>query len=561
MKTPNNFELFLAHADDHAPFLREGLPSDAAADAPTQAIPSTPEHLAYEGAHEQSLLHQGWGIVAPAGPEGDRLLALIEPLRKHRRAQQGDRQVQIYRVPKDMDEGASARWLFDEYPLGSEQDADRPRYLLLLGDADQISLDFQRLLAASVYVGRLAFPDDRGYASYIGKLLAWERAAAADTARALFYTALDGTAATSMGHAALMTPSIDYLNELRKRGDLHASELVPIDDDRGALLAQASRREPSMMLTISHGLGPPRAGWRSPDDQRARQGAMSLGSGQALTGQDLADKPFLPGGIWFYLACYGAATPTESSYYPWLCLLKEASAYSGQVKAVLAGLPPTGQRPFIAALPQAVLANPDGPLAVIGHSDLAWTCGFQDINATGVRSRAERFERAFRQLIEGGRAGVAHHALAQSFTASAVELSVLDNQRQRAKSRGTALPADAARVRRRSNLWMRLQDISAYILLGDPAARLPIRMQPGGALTPIPGAGSAPVESRLTTPGVFGVAAKPPLETMEEAVVAMIGGNEAPNAIAARYKMSRTELDRFTQTYRDAGREALKRLK
>jgi hypothetical protein len=34
-------------------------------------------------------------------------------------------------------------------------------------------------------------------------------------------------------------------------------------------------------------------------------------------------------------------------------------------------LPGERTRPFIAALPKAVLANPEGPLAVMGHEDLA----------------------------------------------------------------------------------------------------------------------------------------------------------------------------------------------
>ena len=39
------------------------------------------------------------------------------------------------------------------------------------------------------------------------------------------------------------------------------------------------------------------------DGQRKEQGAMSFGSDGLLLGSDVADKPFLPGGIWFMLAC------------------------------------------------------------------------------------------------------------------------------------------------------------------------------------------------------------------------------------------------------------------
>ena len=90
----------------------------------------------------------------------------------------------------------------------------------------------------------------------------------------------------------------------------------------------------------------------------------------------LRGQPFLPGGMWFYLACFGAGTPASSAYHPWLSRLSDEGAYGGSLGAVLRALPAPGERPFVAALPQAALASPRGPLAVIGHLDLAWTYGF-----------------------------------------------------------------------------------------------------------------------------------------------------------------------------------------
>ena len=59
-----------------------------------------------------------------------------------------------------------------------------------------------------------------------------------------------------------------------------------------------------------------------------------------------------------------------------LAQLSSESAFSGSVAAVLKSLPESGQRPFLAALPQAALSNPEGPLGVLAHMDLAWTYAF-----------------------------------------------------------------------------------------------------------------------------------------------------------------------------------------
>jgi hypothetical protein len=160
--------------------------------------------------------------------------------------------------------------------------------------------------------------------------------------------------------------------------------MTPSPDE---LLARVGGGDPSVLFTLSHGEGAPRGGWTSHEEQRRRQGAMSFGREGKLTGDDLRARPFLPGGVWFMLACYGAGTPNFSAYRHWLAQLAGAGQFRGKPEAVLAGLPGPQDRPFIAALPQAVLANPAGPLAFMGHIDLAWTYGFQELDAAPPTAR------------------------------------------------------------------------------------------------------------------------------------------------------------------------------
>src|SRR5690606_28033439 len=59
--------------------------AEGAGDGPARARPYS--HLD-PGGDPNSLRDQGWGVIAPLGPEGDRLLALARPLLDRRAAEQ-----------------------------------------------------------------------------------------------------------------------------------------------------------------------------------------------------------------------------------------------------------------------------------------------------------------------------------------------------------------------------------------------------------------------------------------------------------------------------------------
>ncbi|AUX45384.1 hypothetical protein SOCE26_068660 [Sorangium cellulosum] len=551
-----NIELLLAHADDHRPILAEGIPPAALSAAPRPAELPLPTHLRYDAADPESLPDQRWGVIAPEGPAGDRLLGAVAPLCQARREAQGA-DVRVYRVPAGMGPVDAARWKEEVYWDRSVREEDLPRYLLILGDADQVSWDLQLRLASDTFIGRVAFAAEAGYAAYADKVLRWERAEAAAAARAVFLTVRDGTAATTLGHEALMKPTLELASARKAEGVFPASEIVAAFDDvlspLDALLEHAARREPGMLFTISHGIGAPRGGWKSLAEQRALQGAMALGLGQRLAAEDLRSRPFLPGGVWFLLACYGAGTPSVSAYRHWLERMRAAGQYAGRVDAVLAGLPAGSAPPFVAALPQAALENPDGPLAVIGHVDLAWTYSFQDAGAPRG-SRPARFQGIFRALADGGRAGVAYHELLRFFAETSVELTTLDNEDARA---GAAAAGDAE-LARKAHLWMLRNDLAGYVLLGDPAARLPIARTPG---RPRPPATLPDVQAIVgfKLKAERKVALDP--RRMEEAVLELLGEPEAQDAIADRVGISRSELRRWADIYRDAGRAALAKIR
>jgi hypothetical protein len=480
----SNIELLLATADEHRPALEEGLPLDAVYGArqPKKAPNGDDSpHLDGPGADPNDLRKQRWGVIVPRGREGAAMLEAITPLLRLRESEQGA-PVTRYEVEPDMDAALAVDWKNNTYRAEDVATADRPRYLLLLGELDEVTLELQHTLANGSYVGRLSFTDGAGepdlarYEAYARKVVGFARNPSAEAAPdALFYTASDDTSATAAGRLQLVSPCIEMATRGQSRGTFPAAGIREIPAESGAasdFLRGAGSARPSVLLSVSHGLGAPRGGWKSSELQRRRQGALSLGR-EVLEGEALQQGAFLPGGMWFCLACFGAGTPATSAFYAWLAALAAQGAYEGRLDAVLKSLPGqggNGGRPFVAALPQAALANPEGPLAVIGHMDLAWTHGFTEANNPS-RSRASRIHSTLEALVEGARAGVALDALMLAYRETNDALTRSYEAETNARAFKQPDPTDP---KERANDWMLRNDLRGYVLLGDPAARLPL---------------------------------------------------------------------------------------
>ncbi len=297
---------------------------------------------------------------------------------------------------------------------------------------------------------------------------------------------------------------------------------------------------PTALLSLGHGEGPPRRGW-APGERRARQGALSFGRGGRITAADLADRRFLPGGLWFLLACYGAGTPDRSGFEHWARSLKAAGAFPGSTRALLEGLPSPGDRPFVAALPKAALASSEGPLAFVGHVDLAWTYAFREQD-DGVRDRASRFTAVLRSALDRRRIGVCFRELSRALGQTDSELASLYDEAE------AGFPTDPVR---RGHLWMLRQDLAAYVLLGDPAARLPLRApQPAQAPADLSALlGFAPAAT--TTPPTD-------WDAIEQAIARVVLGEQSVRQIAASTGLSRSRLNRLARAWRAAGMAAVR---
>jgi hypothetical protein len=566
-------DLLLAHGDDGSPILDHTTDPSTAAATASPAARRTERFLADITANADDLARQGWAVVAPADADGARLEALVREL-VAARAEDQRAEVLSIRVPPGMDSAAANQWKASVYPtLYGEDEARRPRYLLILGDLDRVSLDTQQVLAQDGITGRLACADDSGYAAYVHKVLAWQRAPSQqDRARALFYTVHDGTSATAAGHSKLIVPCHDRC--VRAARDKPRSFPASAVESHGAhspdpdeLLRLSAARHPSVLLSMSHGMGPPRRRRWSPTEARELQGAMSFGSEGALEVRDLASGPFLPGGLWIYFACFGAGTPRTSAYHHWLQMLADQGmAELGPVSETLRGLDDGGG--FISGLGKAALANPNGPLAVLSHIDLAWSYSYEELRVGGEHdsrrvsgsNRSLNFFHLISKLVAGARAGAASLALKLRLGAVGAELNAHYN---RCKQGGAIEGGSPQELLALGNLWMLHQDLLGFTLLGDPAVRLPLA-SPHAAAAP---RGPADDAAGAAGPGAAGgggsrvaIAVDPEaLDHLERAALAVAGG-ESEGAVAAKLGMDRSDLVEAAGIYRTAGRAALSEL-
>jgi len=246
-------------------------------------------------------------------------------------------------------------------------------------------------------------------------------------------------------------------------------------------------------------------------------------------------------------ACFSAGTPSTSKYARWIERLIAEGRAGGRPEQVLQCLPGPGEPPFVAAIPKAALQNPQGPLAFIGHVDLAWSYSFREVDGGRPRFQPGRFLDTLAAALQGDRVGVAFRHLFRWFEQVNTELTTLDEEAE-------------DQALRRAQLWMLRQDLAGFMLLGDPAARLP------GAAKPAVTASPVPVQARDFFGGMVvmptasaGPASGPTIDRLEQAIGLVLAGSQTPQRAAQGLGIGGPELAQLVETYRRAGRGAIGR--
>ena len=321
--------LLLASADAHRPILEMGLAREAAWNAPRpERLPRRAEvpSLERSDATPNDLPAQRWGVIAPEGPEGTpcsgpwpRSSSTARRSRERPRTATASRRTWTRRRPCA---GGTRSTAPKRPPGGAAEvppDAGGPGPGL---HRDPARAGSRRLRRAAPFRGALGHTGPGSLyrlCAQGGGLRAGSRREQAPDV--LLYTAPDGSAATTLGPMPCWSSPArrSWRRGGGRDGRAWASRSSRMRRRGGRRsCARRARLVRGVMLSVTHGLGQPAQGWASVEAQRALQGALDLGAGQVLTANLLRGTPFLPGGMWFCLACFGAATPPRSMFYSWL---------------------------------------------------------------------------------------------------------------------------------------------------------------------------------------------------------------------------------------------------
>lgn len=403
---------------------------------------------------------QGWAVIVSS--EDVELVASLGPLLDLREEEIG-RRPEVLEVPRDVEPEV---WRDEVYRRDRPLE-EVPRFLLILGDLDRVPMSLQQHLCHEAFVGRLPTRDLRVCAAYAEKVCRAEAQRPDAGADVVFYSSRDGSAAVEEAERHLLKPCASGLQIGRRSGRLPARSVRTVDGRR--FLDHSDVTDPrssarTVLVSVAHGLGAPDGGWTSAADQRALQGALVMNGERLFGAREVSRAPFIPGGAWLSVACFGAATPAEDVYFQWAQQLRVAPS---TLNYLLESQPIDG-RGFVAATASAALANPEGPQCVYGHAGLAWGCSYLD---AAERSRADRFSDLVGALVKGRRAGVALGAsLHRSFWR--VDAMIVDAERRAANAPRRFGRASAPDQEQIDYLRLTREDLRAYMLLGDPAVRI-----------------------------------------------------------------------------------------
>jgi hypothetical protein len=408
-----------------------------------------------EGVDPTQVESAGWGIIMAHDADPAIKEALSELL-AHRQKQAGEKYREYLGPAGYRPDETKNKWLGRHGMGPGPADPDKvPYYLLIVGDPEAIPYRFQNQLDVQYAVGRLHFDTLDEYAAYARSVVQAETSGLALPKQAAFFgVRTPGDQATQMSADHMIKP---LSAKVGAQSGWQINTLVEAEATKANLANLInSGQTPTLLYTASHGMGFP-----SGDPRQLRhQGALLCqdwpGPGKwkgaipenfYFSGDDVSSDARLLGSMAFLFACYGAGTPR------WDDFAQQASKQRAEI----------APRAFLSQLPRQLLGHPrGGMLAVIGHVERAWGYSFLWDRAG---EQLTTFESALLGLLADKPIGHALEYFNDRYAEISSDLTVMiEDLNFGGKIDEVAL----------AGMWTANNDARAYVILGDPAVRLPV---------------------------------------------------------------------------------------
>jgi hypothetical protein len=301
-------------------------------------------------------------------------------------------------------------------------------------------------------VGRIWFERPEEYSRYAQSILRAERGLPRQRRQITFFGVENqDDHATQRTCQNLVVPLAQEIEEQRRDWQVRLVHGEQATKERLRRLLSRSEM-PALLFTASHGVSFPPKDPRQLFDQGAlicqdwpgpRKWRGQISRDHYFSAEDLAEDVDLSGMVAFLFLCFGGGTPEYDNFGFYAALEKLPRRIA--------------PHPFVARLPQKLLGR--GVLAVLSHSDRAWTMSFH----WGEESETSLFRDMLARLLEGVPVGHAMEPFGRRAAELASQLAGLLEEQALGREVDTEL---IARLRVAAN------DAKSFSVFGDPAVRL-----------------------------------------------------------------------------------------